>query len=369
MADNRFFWLCLYLMSVPCGMYIYGFFPAPYYVFFIASIMLSFIILPNKIMVTPVISFLVTLSVFAILFTDSKINVWSYYLIGVFAFYYAIIFGSSVSDAKLKIIIHHVILVAVVICALDTIYRFSFPKKEYIDAILEQGNDNLMFYAYKHSFIFQDSNFIGLYLLSATFLLINNRSGLSNKKYYVFLILLVVLVLLTFSRAAIVGLVFGLIAHTYLRIKVKYIIYARSLLLLILILTMLVLLFFTIGLSSNVDINAIYDGSFITKLTIVDNFITTMENKDIYGVLFGWGLDNTSAYWGIAAHNLFFTLILETGIVGFVIILMPFLFYSVKYKEVAPQAIALSIACFSFGLIFSPVTIPFALNILSVRNK
>ncbi|MFL1805274.1 O-antigen ligase family protein [Plesiomonas shigelloides] len=369
MTDNRSFWLCLYLMSVPCGMYIYGFFPAPYYVFFILSIILSLIFLPNKVIVTPAISFITTLLVFAILFTDSKVNVWSYYLIGVFAFYYVIIFSTSVSNAKLKIIIYHVVLAAVIICAIDTIYRFSFPKKEYIDAIIEQGNNDLMFYAYKHSLIFQDSNFMGLYLLSATFLWINNRNEISNKKYYSLLISLVVLVSLTFSRAAIAGLAFGFIAHIYFSIKGKHIMRARSFLLMILILITSALLFLTVSSPSGLHITAFYDGSFITKLTILDNFITTMENKDIYGVLFGWGLDNTSSYWGIAAHNLFFTLILETGVVGFIIILLPFIFYSFKHKEIAPQAIALSIACFSFGLIFSPITIPFALNVISVRNK
>ncbi|ENM5901530.1 O-antigen ligase family protein [Vibrio mimicus] len=365
-SENRF-WFLSYLISVPCGMYIYGFFPAPYYIFFICSIFGLLFIHPRICSIKSAIMLTLTLFSFVILLYTSKINVWSYYLIGFVSFYYLMMFSSNISNERLRLIIRHVVFLTLIISVSDTLYRFLFPKYEYIDAIIGKGNDDLIFYAYKHSFFFQDSNFIGLYLISVFFLLLNNSNCFSKNLFLFSSISIFVLIVLTFSRAAIVAVLIGLLYCFYIkRLNGK-----NKLMLSFLMIFLLSIILFIMQLYDGYNlIGSETDGSLLTKFYILDKFFLTISEREIYIFLFGWGFNNTMDYWGIAAHNLFFTLILESGIIGFMIFISPFLYYAYNYKMVSPQVLSIFVTSLSFGIIFSPVTVPFALNIISeMKNE
>ncbi|EHK7242084.1 hypothetical protein IGF45_004900, partial [Escherichia coli] len=69
-------------------------------------------------------------------------------------------------------------------------------------------------------------------------------------------------------------------------------------------------------------------------------------------------------HWGIAAHSLFNTLLLEMGLVGFIIITISIVYCWCLNTKTLYHFMGLSIAFLSFGLIFTPFFIPLGLNII-----
>ncbi|EKF9639059.1 hypothetical protein O1C50_003321, partial [Vibrio cholerae] len=172
MANRLPYWgVCC--LAIPCGLYIYGFFPAPYYISFVLGSAILAASLQAKISRVFLGILIVNLILFISLFSISKINVWSYYFIGMVALHFILCFQRNLNEEQIKRVIIYTVVFSVLLVMIDTILRFSFPRESYIDAITVHGNEDLMFYAYKHSFLFQDSNFVGLFILSIYFLFKN----------------------------------------------------------------------------------------------------------------------------------------------------------------------------------------------------
>lgn len=191
-----------------------------------------------------------------------------------------------------------------VIFALDTIYRFTAPAPLFIH------NDDFWFYKYKtNSIMYGDSNFVGLNIL----ILLSFYHYL--KKYYnykqkpIYYILLCLLIL-TFSRASIIS--YGLLI-IFLNVgkRFKYIVVLLSLAILWRIFSS--------------------DGSFISKLFIIDVFYSYYSNASYSEKLLGVGFGNSINVIGIGAHNLIVGYLLETGFITFLLLLL--LWYSLTLKS------------------------------------
>lgn len=341
-----------FFISVFCGFYIFGFFPAPYYVFLCIGLFFISVSKIKHVDLNVIIIMCCVITYMIVLLSYSKINVWSYYFIGLLTFFAIIALRDNLSVIQKKMVTRKTISFSTLLVLIDTIYRFKFPRAEYLSAIEEQGKLDYIFYGYKHSFLFQDSNFVGLFILSVYFLFRENTYLYKNKK--LMMLIIITLIIFTFSRAALVALIFTEVLRFLCRIKVDNRIKA------VLSLLMIVPLVHAI-----VDvINHISDASFESKFMLLYKFWGTIEQRELIELTFGWGLDNTRDHWGIAAHSLFNTMIIEMGLVGFILIILSMLYCWSLNKKTCYHFIGLSIAFLSFGLIFTPFFIPLGLNII-----
>ncbi len=347
-------------LAIPCGLYIYGFFPAPYYISFVLGTVILCASLKAKLSRVFLGMLIINVIVFIALFFSSKINVWSYYFIGIVALFFILCFEQNLNKEQIKSVIIYTVIFSVLLLTIDTFLRFTFPRDSYIDAIISHGNEDMMFYAYKHSYLFQDSNFVGLFLLSIYFLFKKNKNIFSNGS--VINVLIVALVFFSLSRAAIISFLL-----VFLMEYINSVFNNRMLKLCLSMFFMpIVLLMVFLG---GAIFNIFEDESFESKIFLINKLFDTLLDRDIGSLFFGWGFDNTRDYWGIAAHNLYGTLMLESGIIGTTILLSTFVFLYSQNKGMWPQLLSISIASISFGLIFSPVTVPIALNFISRRLK
>ena len=159
------------------------------------------------------------------------------------------------------------------------------------------------FYRFKYnSIMYQDSNYVGMFILVLFFFLIYLESECSmclKKEKICFLILSV----LTLSRSVIIVVfVLGFVFDRKINKFYKFIAF-----------------FFASVLGMYLVVTYILnDGSFISKLDIIKwSFKFFTEKASMYMRLFGYGLGHSVDYMGMGAHNLIVTYIMETGLVGF----------------------------------------------------
>lgn len=220
----------------------------------------------------------------------------------------------------------------IVLCIIEASWRISHP-------IVRNLGQNF-FYNYKYnSIMYHDSNFVGIYLISVFFLIIylQNKAGIVLKKQK---ILTLVLIILTFSRSAIlVSIAFGFLLDNSISKSFK---------------TFAIMfgIYFAISVLTNLIMN---DGSFLSKLEIINRAIRYYHNASSVQRLFGVGLGHTIDYLHIGAHNFIVTYIIETGIVGFCILVIMWIniFFSSK-KQVYYVMIPFLFAGFSMAQHFLP---------------
>lgn len=158
-----------------------------------------------------------------------------------------------------------------------------------------------LFYTFKvSSIMFQDSNFVGTYGLTSFFFylfLLRERFVKSSIPLY----LLGFLILLTLSRSAIITipLTFLLIAITKKNSSIIY-----------MALFLVLLLFGAILIFQGVAT----DGSFMSKIRILMLSSNHLNHLSFIDLMNGIGFGNTVHYIGIAAHNIFITYLIESGI-------------------------------------------------------
>lgn len=179
------------------------------------------------------------------------------------------------------------------------------------------------FYRYKDSFFYFDSNFTGLVLCSfLSFFYYLKKENIYDIGKISFIVLFVLL-LLTFSRAAIIAFIFSLIFYKFFGKYFKFF----ALLVLCAVFYCAVLL---INIFAGGENFADIDGSFNSKFSIINNAIELYTNLPHFLKLTGIGLANFYNYGGIFAHNIGVTLVFEFGIIG-IILFVAYLFY--MYKE------------------------------------
>ena len=218
--------------------------------------------------------------------------------------------------------------------------------------ILNSNNETEknLFYTFKiSSIMFQDSNFVGTYGLTTFFFylfLLRERFVKSPIPLYI----LGFLILLTLSRSAIIT-----IPLTYLLIAItkrnRSIIYMAI---------FLVLLF--IG-SVFIFQGVANDESFLSKIRILMLSSNHLNHLSFVDLMNGVGFGNTVHYLGIAAHNIFITYLIESGIVGLVLFLIINLMF---IKGSNRKSLYLTIPLFISGMSLSGHVLTFYYTCLTI---
>lgn len=319
----------------------------------------------SKIMISPIYIFF---SVFiALLFIyisfSEQFHVDGNFIFGVAGFFYSLLIFNNVTDfgtfANLimcmllflsfpvlfnRTVMNNdyllLILVGLVFClyVFESIYRISHP--EINEAMLANADESLLFYQYKfNSIMFFDSNFVGLSLIS--FIAFIDIVYTNTKLKFFLVSLAVVLLILTLSRAAYIAIAFYF-PLKYFRLKIK---------IAAVVFILIIGLYFFNGILS--------DGSFLSKLKILDYFFDYLRSVDLLAFLFGSGIGSSLDVLGIGSHNLFVLMIVEYGFVFFVWFLF-FVVYNIIKTSMSsfPYWCSIFICGFSLGSIYPFVFMP-----------
>ena len=220
----------------------------------------------------------------------------------------------------------------------ECVYRISNPI--YTEAMMHSSNESLLFYQYKfNSFMFTDSNFVGLSLLSLYCIVDEFLKG--ERARILVKVTIFLLLLFTFSRAAYLSFfVYIVLKNSGYRLKVFLILSA--------------------GLASIVAVPLILnDGSFLSKMKILSYYSEFFNSSDLLQLLVGVGIGESFNVLGIGSHNLFVLLNVEFGIIGFFwfVALVVYNIFKTKFKTI-PYWLAIHLCGFSLGVIYPFVFLP-----------
>jgi hypothetical protein len=249
---------------------------------------------------------------------------------------YSLIFKSV--NLRVSGIRPYLVFIILLLYVFECAYRLNNPI--YTQAMLSNEDESLIFYPYKYnSIMFIDSNFVGLSLISfiATVDIILNKSKIK----FLFITALVILLALTFSRAALISI---LIYFSIKRVSLKS-----------LVLFAVFLLLFSVYAVPMI----ISDGSYLSKIKILNYFNQYLINADCLTILLGSGVGSSADVLGIGSHNLFVLLVVEFGLIS---LLGFFSFIVINLIQTSfksfPYWLSILVCGFSLGSIYVFIFIP-----------
>lgn len=241
------------------------------------------------------------------------------------------------------------VLVSIPLLFFESFYRITNPVD--MPYLLPGLDESLAIYSYKfNSIMFQDSNFVALFILVLLFfwVYINRFSG----KGKLVALVLVALLLLTLSRAAALT-VFVFFMLYFFRGRFYKV---RKLLYFVLIPLSLIAFNYLRSFSY-------LDGSFSSKFYIVDLFLSYLSSASFNELVFGVGFGNAVNYLGIGAHNIFVFYFVEVGIVGFFLLFRLWWLVLIKSKYKAGAVVFPFVLA---GLSLTSTSVPYLYIIFAI---
>lgn len=244
----------------------------------------------------------------------------------IFSILVFIVVYSLLSTISLNNIINlskYLIYFSLPLLIIESIYRIINPPVEKIDLLVNAGREDIMFYIYKfNSIMYQDSNFVGLFILSLFFFLLYLKQY-TCKKYYLSFFILTILLFATISRASI----FSIVVFSFLYVF-RQIIYENRKLIFFVSLILAFILFPILFEYRMID------DSFSTKFEIIDKTIEYLSKASLTNLLFGVGFGNAVEVLDMGAHNFFVIYLVESGFIGLIliVILWTYILLKTKYK-------------------------------------
>lgn len=235
---------------------------------------------------------------------------------------------------------------------LDTAWRFRTLGNIYYGVFALMYGE-LTFYTYKvDSLLFGDSNSVGFLALSLYTFCSLQTNRIKSIILYRFLFAL--MVIFSLSRSAIIGLAFVMLSKMLSKVIRHW-----ELMLTVISLTTLFLFTFVPQY-----LRPIYEpilgseGSFRTKIYIAEKTSKFFLSQDVTTKLIGIGAGNAALNprFGIGAHNLFSTYVLETGVIGTLLFFVISILILMKFKHLAYRFFTFLYIC---GMSFVPHGIPY----------
>ncbi|WP_446470093.1 O-antigen ligase family protein [Xenorhabdus stockiae] len=289
-------------------------------VYFVAIILLSTIFLRsilNKNLIINKLSFyfLLTTTLSLLLFLNSPSNMVINIIISLLSPIFIYTFFNKKTISKKTIISIFIILSFIFIC--DGLWRITNPNLENKEAL---DNLNLGYLVYKtNSLMYRDSNFLGIHIIIilSSFLFLFKDKKIKKTIFFTIVSLFLLSLILTFSRASLISAIIGI--YFYINRNRK-----KLLLISTPIMIASTILFFIDKFSNDISFNS--------KFYIIHTAISKMEHLSLYNIFFGYGLGNSVDAIGIGAHNLILTILLEMGLIFFVLFVIYMVFLIKKFK-------------------------------------
>lgn len=208
-------------------------------------------------------------------------------------------------------IVDYMFWISIPLLLIESYYRITHPVFTVLaldGTQVDVGDTGI--YPFKfNSIMYQDSNFVGIYIVCLFFLAYYLYNYISKRKFYLVIMgILFVLTLLTLARGAISGLIIFFPLFVLSR-KIG--------------LGKTIFIFFWIAVLFDIFFlqNVEQDGSIQARFMIIERTISFIKSAPIYELIFGVGIGNSLKYLDIGSHNFFVTYIVETGFLGLTIMM------------------------------------------------
>lgn len=221
-----------------------------------------------------------------------------------------ILLMTEIDKDEIVIAVNIFTLTSIIALSIDAYYRFFISTKN-----LEYG-----FYAYKYGLIGVDSNFAGLFsmLVAITYDQIIIKKEKKSPLKILTISIVIILLISTFSRAAIIGISVYLLLHR-INMKCKYIL-------------ILALLIASTLYTNNIE-SLTYQGdeSGNSKLNLINEYTTYFFNSSIDDIIFGYGLGELKV-GNYNPHLLPLQLLTGYGVIGLVLYISVIASILIKYN-------------------------------------
>lgn len=208
---------------------------------------------------------------------------------------------------SILVLAEKIIIFSIPLLIFEAYYRLTHPV--IIVDFAARGQEELEFYYLKfNSIMFMDSNFVGIFILTLFFFQLYLMEY-TKKKYLFRLFLLSLLIFTTLSRASIISLLIFSFLWLFRKKIYKYKIFF-IIAFVVFILTVVPFLY---------QISYL-DPSFGTKFDILLKSVEYLLHTDVPSLLFGVGFGNTKDVLDIGAHNIVVAYLIESGLLGLVLI-------------------------------------------------
>lgn len=266
-----------------------------------------------------IILFLIYLLITQLVLTTPNISAFVNFIFSLVVFLVVYLILYKTSQSVIINLSEKLVYFSLPLLIYEAYYRISNPVF-FVDFKAE-GREELEFYYFKiNSIMYQDSNFVGIFILSLFFFLLYIKRY-TNKNYYKSFFILFFLVFLTLSRASILSLLIFLILYKFRAFFYKY---------------KKITFITTISLiSCIIPILLKYrkiDDSFSTKFGIFERTFEYFTNTTVFNQLFGVGFGNAYEVLEIGAHNFFVIYLVESGLIGLTFILIIWTYFLIKSK-------------------------------------
>lgn len=228
------------------------------------------------------------------------------------------------------------VIFSIILLTIELAYRLMNPAEP---EAWTDFQDDISWYIYKtSSFMYPDSNSIGLYASCMLAFIIGLPTSL-ERRFKIYIYPLIVLLIGSLSRAAIISAGIVLI-YSYINVtKVKsFIIFMAT----------IVALAFLFELIRE-------DDSFLSKFWIAGLFIDHITTANLYDLIIGMGPGNSEVTIGVGAHLLPFMVLIEIGIAGAFLLLI---FLRSIWRLAGKNGTPLFLVILLNGLSFSTFAIP-----------
>lgn len=295
---------------------------------FIVSILFSSYFLISQYLVTPI---------------NTVGNIFAFSLITILM---AIHF-ENIDDKVVKHIVKLFLILSLLLFACDAVWRFVNPGYDKIENLERLGNLGLTYIVYKiNSIMYIDSNIVGFHAL-ILFMLSVVMKDVSGIRYI--RLLLFIAVACTLSRAAFISALLG-VAYYLVDTSIKSRLFTHIIYLSVALFSVF---YFSFQFSTE-------DISLTSKFFLLNSAISVVSNafdNDLFDFFFGIGLGESVNLLGIGSHSLYVTLLVETGVVGF-IVYMSYLFYLYSLsRKVKYILFPVFVTSFSLGSLIAPYLI------------
>lgn len=237
----------------------------------------------------------------------TDINTFTNVLVSYLTFIILLYTGRSMSQSKIVKSSEWFVRFSILLLVIECVWRITHPTIQASTLEAIDQNEFLFIYPFKfNSFMFIDSNFVSIY--SATiFFFCNYLLSVSTKRIRIYKTIFFILTVLTFSRAAILGII-GVSTLRWIIIQYRRRPMASILIGLPILLAGVVFIY---NIVSN-------DDSFLSKFYIINQAISSVERSTLEVNLFGVGFGNAVNHLGIGSHNLVVTYLIESGFIGLI---------------------------------------------------
>lgn len=236
-------------------------------------------------------------------------------------FIITVAFGFNLDGKSRDKLISKFIHYSTVLLIAECIWRLTHPRAEY--AVFDGGDDSRWIYQYKFGgLMYTDSNAVGIHIIILLFFIYYLEKEQKAAWPKIKIVLLILLVL-TFSRAAWFGFIVGWIYIRYFQNK-RLGFYIINLFLFI----GAGLLFYRFYLQAKISSDLSYQSKF-DIIGIVLNHFKDISSSELF---LGIGFSNSLERMGVYAHNFFMVFLIESGIIGLFLIILLLLQFTISTK-------------------------------------